>query len=131
MQAGLLCRHPFAADIAKENVPAQHWDTPVFWRMNYLLTGIWVGIFFIMTVSYLVRCMLHMRCSDRWCLNIACMHGQANICSWPHNGHILQIVAVTYANGKHHNGLFIAFNYVVPLGVLFAGLMFSKWYAGS
>lgn len=40
-----------------------------------------------------------------------------------------QIVAATNANGKHDNGLFIAFNYVVPLGFLFAGLIFSKWCA--
>ncbi|EIE18802.1 hypothetical protein COCSUDRAFT_83601 [Coccomyxa subellipsoidea C-169] len=40
------------------------------------------------------------------------------------------IVAATNANGKHDNGLFIAFNYVVPLSFLFAGLIFSKWYPG-
>ena len=69
-QAGLLCRHPFTADIAKENVPVQHWGTPAFWRMNYLLTGIWAGIFFIMTLSYLVRCTLYMLCTRGG----SCMH---------------------------------------------------------
>ena len=39
----------------------------------------------------------------------------------------MQIVAALNANGKHDNGVFIAFNYVVPLGFLFAGLIFSKW----
>ncbi len=42
---------------------------------------------------------------------------------------LLQIVAAVNANGQHDNGVFIAFNYVVPLGVLFAGLVFSKWCA--
>lgn len=39
---------------------------------------------------------------------------------------LLQIVAAVNANGQHDNGVFIAFNYVVPLGVLFAGLVFSN-----
>lgn len=41
----------------------------------------------------------------------------------------VQIVAALNANGNHDNGIFIAFNYVVPLGFLFAGIVFSKWCA--
>lgn len=48
-------------------------------------------------------------------------HGNWNFC--------VQIVAALHANGHHDSGVFIVFNYVVPLGVLFAGVVFSKWSA--
>ncbi|CAL8464380.1 g3915 [Coccomyxa elongata] len=88
---GLGFGHPFTSDIAKESVPEEKWVHPNFRRTNILMTGLWISIFLIMTISYV-------------------------------------IVAAVNANGQHDNGVFIAFNYVVPLGVLFAGLVFSKWY---
>ncbi|KAK9904856.1 hypothetical protein WJX75_003896 [Coccomyxa subellipsoidea] len=89
---GLCFGHPFTADIAKENVPEELWVQPKFKRTNLLLTGLWIAIFLVMTISYV-------------------------------------IVAALNANGKHDDGVYIAFNYVIPLGFLFGGLIFSKWYA--
>jgi hypothetical protein len=122
VQAGLLGRHPFTADIAKENVPEHMWRTPAFRRVNYLLTGIWAGIFLIMSLSYLVR--LCMPLLHAWEIIFHHRHGDPRLTT-----HALasQIVALTNANGQHRSGLFIAFNYAVPLGFLFAGLVFSKW----
>ena len=40
---------------------------------------------------------------------------------------IVQITAATNANGRHDNGLNIAFNYVVPIGFLIGGILFTKW----
>ena len=40
---------------------------------------------------------------------------------------IVQITAATNANGHHDNGLNIAFNYVVPIGFLIGGILFTKW----
>ena len=40
---------------------------------------------------------------------------------------MVQITAATNANGHHDNGLNIAFDYVVPIGLLVGGLLFTKW----
>ena len=54
MQLGILCRHPFTADIAKETVPEQFWGTAGFRRTNYFLSWLWSALFLIMTLSYVV-----------------------------------------------------------------------------
>ena len=54
MQLGILCRHPFTADIAKETVPEQFWGTANFCRTNYFLSWLWSVLFLIMTLSYVV-----------------------------------------------------------------------------
>ena len=40
---------------------------------------------------------------------------------------ILQIVAAVGANGQHDNGVNIAFSYVIPIGFLVGGILFTKW----
>lgn len=54
LQLGLVLGHPFTSDIAKETVPEDKWVHPSFRRTNILMTGLWVGIFLIMTISYVV-----------------------------------------------------------------------------
>ncbi len=54
LQLGLGFGHPFTRDIAKETVPEEKWVHPSFRRTNILMTGLWVGIFLIMTISYVV-----------------------------------------------------------------------------
>ncbi|CAL5228554.1 g11710 [Coccomyxa viridis] len=39
------------------------------------------------------------------------------------------VVAAVGANGQHDNGLNIAFNYVIPIGFLVGGILFTKWYS--
>ena len=40
---------------------------------------------------------------------------------------VVQVVAVVGANGRHDNGINIAFNYVIPIGLLVGGIIFTKW----
>ena len=40
---------------------------------------------------------------------------------------LAQVVAAVGANGQHDNGLNIAFNYVIPIGFLVGGILFTKW----
>lgn len=40
---------------------------------------------------------------------------------------VVQIVAATRSNGHHDNAVNIVFNYVVPLGFLIGGILFTKW----
>ena len=40
---------------------------------------------------------------------------------------MLQVVAVVGPNGQHSQGINIAFDYVIPLGFLAGGLLYTKW----
>lgn len=43
--AGLVVRRPFTMAYARDVVDHEHWDTPVFKRVNYVLTGVWAAAF--------------------------------------------------------------------------------------
>lgn len=42
----LLIRQPFTLQYAKEETPEEYWDSPVFLRVNYVITGVW-GLAFL------------------------------------------------------------------------------------
>jgi len=42
---------PFTLQYAKEQVPQQYWDSPVFLRTNQIITGAWTLAFAIVTAS--------------------------------------------------------------------------------
>jgi carotenoid cleavage dioxygenase len=46
---------PFTMQYAKEKVPADKWKTPLFIRINYLLSSFWLCMFLTMFGIYLVR----------------------------------------------------------------------------
>jgi hypothetical protein len=37
--------HPFTVDYAREQTPRQYWHTPLFRRVNQVLTGAWAAVF--------------------------------------------------------------------------------------
>jgi hypothetical protein len=41
----LAVGHPFALDIAKQSVPAEHWAEPLFIRTNQIITVVWAVAF--------------------------------------------------------------------------------------
>ena len=47
---GLLVRRPFTMSYARDTVSAEHWDTPLFKRVNYVLTAVWAATFVFSTV---------------------------------------------------------------------------------
>ncbi|MCW2689965.1 MAG: hypothetical protein JWR37_4855 [Mycobacterium sp.] len=42
----LLIRRPFTLAYAKDSTPQEIWDSPVFLRVNYVITAVWAGAFF-------------------------------------------------------------------------------------
>jgi hypothetical protein len=46
----LLIRKPFTLAYAKETTPREHWDSPLFLRINYVITAVWAGAFFVSAV---------------------------------------------------------------------------------
>lgn len=41
----LLIRRPFTLAYAKDTTPAEHWDSPIFLRINYIISTAWAGAF--------------------------------------------------------------------------------------
>lgn len=44
--SSILVRQPFTIQYAKEQVPQEHWQSPLFIKINYILTAVW-GICFL------------------------------------------------------------------------------------
>lgn len=43
--ASLLARRPFTMAYARDTVGAEHWNSPLFIRVNFVLTAVWAGAF--------------------------------------------------------------------------------------
>lgn len=43
--ATLLIRRPFTLAYAKDTAPQEYWDSPVFLRINYVISAVWAGAF--------------------------------------------------------------------------------------
>ena len=52
--ASMAIRKPFTLQYAQEQVPAAFWNSPEFWRTNYVITGIWALAFGVLVAADLV-----------------------------------------------------------------------------
>lgn len=43
--ATLVIRRPFTLAYAKEQAPPEYWDSPLFLRINYIISAVWAGAF--------------------------------------------------------------------------------------
>jgi hypothetical protein len=43
----MVAGHPFTVDYAREQTPREYWHTPLFRRVNLVLTGAWAAVFLI------------------------------------------------------------------------------------
>jgi hypothetical protein len=46
----LLIRKPFTLAYAKDTTPQEHWDSPLFLRINYVISAVWAGAFLFSAV---------------------------------------------------------------------------------
>lgn len=61
---GSLAFTPFTEQYARESVPRQYWDTPLFRRTNRILTATWGGVFLVTALLGLLA--LHVRSGSDW-----------------------------------------------------------------
>jgi len=58
--ATLLIRKPFTMAYAKDSTPQEHWDTPLFWRINSVLSAVWASAFTVAAIAgFIGDAMLH------------------------------------------------------------------------
>lgn len=43
----LAIRRPFTLAYAKDTAPREHWDSPLFLRINYVISAVWAGAFVV------------------------------------------------------------------------------------
>jgi hypothetical protein len=41
----LLIRRPFTLAYARDSTPREHWDSPLFLKVNYVISAVWAGAF--------------------------------------------------------------------------------------
>jgi hypothetical protein len=46
----LLIRKPFTLAYAKDTTPREHWDEPLFLRINYAISAVWAGAFLVSAI---------------------------------------------------------------------------------
>ncbi len=61
---GSLAFTPFTEQYARESVPRQYWDTPLFRRTNRILTAMWGGVFLVTALLGLLA--LHVKSGSDW-----------------------------------------------------------------
>ncbi len=47
----LVIGRPFTLAYAKDTTPAEHWDSPLFLRVNYVISTVWAGSFTVSALS--------------------------------------------------------------------------------
>ncbi len=50
----ILVGEPFTRAYAKEGVPQEHWDSPLFLKSTTLIAWVWLGIFVLMGISTII-----------------------------------------------------------------------------
>jgi hypothetical protein len=60
VMATIIVRRPFTLPYAKEQAPEEYWDTPLFVKINYVVSAVWAGAFvFAATVGFIGDALLH------------------------------------------------------------------------
>lgn len=110
----IVLRRPFTLAYAKKAAPEEHWNSPLFLKINYVISGVWAGAFvFNATMGFIGDGILHD--SDNF---------------W--TGWVLQLAATFFAiaftefypdraTGDQPTSLFTLFEWV-PMFVLIAGI---------
>jgi hypothetical protein len=56
----IVARRPFTLAYAKKQAPEEFWDTPLFRKINYVISGVWAGSFtFSAVVGFIGDAVLH------------------------------------------------------------------------
>ncbi|MET0900708.1 MAG: hypothetical protein ABWY45_22570 [Mycobacterium sp.] len=56
----LVARRPFTLAYAKKNAPEEHWNSPLFLKINYVISSVWAGAFvFNAAMGFLGDAVLH------------------------------------------------------------------------
>jgi hypothetical protein len=79
----LLIKKPFTLQYARESVPPERWNDPMFIHANYVITWAWFGAFLIMTGPDIFDIAgLASPTWFKWAFSIACCAGAVKFTGW-------------------------------------------------
>ncbi len=81
----MLARMPFTIQYAREQVDPQYWDSPVFLRTNYVITGVWALAFLVAAVAgWIGDAVLHDDDNlwTGWLIQVAAMVAAIKFSAW-------------------------------------------------
>jgi hypothetical protein len=119
-------RRPFTSQYAREQTDPEYWDTPVFVHINYVLTWVWIGAFFVTAVvGWYGDGPLHQPDNvwTNWIVSIALLIFAIRFTEWYPDvarAHALQAAGLPVDEAPESVGrLFVPLAaYLVPLGVV-------------
>jgi hypothetical protein len=79
----MVVRRPFTLQYARETVARELWDSPVFVRTNYVITGVWAAAFAVMVaVDLAMIFMPNLPTRTAIVVTILALYGAARFTAW-------------------------------------------------
>lgn len=134
----LALRHPFTLQYARETTPKEYWTSPLFLRINYVITAVWSVVFaLIALVGYIGDGPLHQPNNiwTTWLIQIALVVLAIKFTGWypDHATSDAKPARPTASNRAGHPAeLFKPLAaYLVPVGIVVIIVAGSAWWAGA
>jgi hypothetical protein len=133
--ASILLRRPFTLQYARESTDSAYWATPLFLRINYVITGAWVAAFtLIAIVGYIGDGPLHQPDNlwTNWVIQIGLIVVAIKFTSWYPNYATAEVRGARRSRKARHADLFRPLAvYLVPVGILVMIIAGPAWWIGA
>jgi hypothetical protein len=134
----LALRRPFTLAYARETTEEEYWTSPLFLRINYVITGVWATVFgLIAVVGYIGDGPLHQPNNiwTNWLIQIALIVLAIKFTAWyPDYATADPKPAANDARPRsaHHADLLRPLTaYLVPVGIVVMIVAGSEWWTGA
>jgi small-conductance mechanosensitive channel len=134
----IAIRQPFTLQYARETTGREHWETPLFLRINYVITAVWAVVFLLVAViGYIGDGPLHQPDNiwTNWIVQIALLILAIKFTgSYPEHATTQAEAApgTTPDRTRHARELLRPLaGYLVPVGILVMILGGSGWWIGA
>ena len=133
----LAVRRPFTSQYARETTERQYWTSPLFLRINYVITAVWATVFvLIATVGYIGDGLLHQPDNiwTSWIIQIALIVLAIKFTAWYPDYATADPGPsgdTARTRSAHHADLLRPLAaYLVPVGIVVIIVASSVWWAG-
>ena len=136
----VVARRPFTLQYARETTDRDYWDTPLFLHINYVLTWVWIGSFFVTAaVGWYGDGPLHEPDNiwTNWIVSIAVLIFAIRFTEWyPARARSAALRSAAVADDTDPGSITLAAlflpltAYLVPIGIVFLVFDTAPWWIG-
>lgn len=134
----IVFHRPFTLPYARETTDPEHWETPLFLRINYVITGVWAVVFVVIAiVGYIGDGPLHQPDNiwTSWIVQIGLVILAIKFTSWYPDYATVETEDQQKVDGsrlRHPVQLFRPLAaYLVPVGIAVLIIADSQWWVGA